>query len=169
VESTVLDPLRQPPVILRPGGITRGEIESVIGAVRLAQPDERIASSPGRQPRHYAPYARLLLCDGEDPVEIARFAGVRARELLDRGSRVGLLAASEICARMDPQLQPLSVRDLGSLHDLRTVARRLFAGLRELEALNLDVILTHRMPSDGLGEALNDRLERAAHTSPLLD
>jgi L-threonylcarbamoyladenylate synthase len=163
VESTVLDVLRQPPVILRPGGISRAELEAVVGAVRPALPDERLSSSPGRQPRHYAPYARLILCNGGNPDEIARSAGARASALLDKGSRVGLLAASEVCARMEPQLQPLAVRDLGSLDDLRTVARRLFAGLRELEAQNLDVILTHRMPSEGLGEALNDRLSRAAH------
>lgn len=163
VESTVLDVLRQPPVVLRPGGIARAEIEAVIGPVRLARPDERIAASPGRQPRHYAPNAQVILCDGENPEEIARSMAKRASELLSGGHRVGYLAASEVCARMDPDTPPAAIRDLGSLRDLRTIARRLFAGLRELEAQDLDVILSHRMPAEGLGEALNDRLARAAH------
>jgi L-threonylcarbamoyladenylate synthase len=134
--------------------------------VRLARPDERITASPGRQPRHYAPNAQVILCDGENPEEIARSMGKRASELLSGGRRVGYLAASEVCARVKPKAPPSAIRDLGSLRDLRTIARRLFAGLRELEAQDLDVILSHRMPVEGLGEALNDRLARAAHLPP---
>ena len=164
VESTVLDPLHAPPLILRPGGITRAEIEAVIGPVRYALPGERINASPGRQARHYAPNARLILCGGETPAEIAKSAAGLASSLLKDG-RCGLLAVDEVCALMDAQAIPLAVQNLGSMRDLRTVARRLFAGLRELESQGAVSILTHRMPAEGLGEALNDRLLRASHES----
>lgn len=60
LESTVIDVTVDPPEILRPGMVSRGEIEAVIGPVRLA---EGIGRSPGSHPRHYAPRTRLRLTD----------------------------------------------------------------------------------------------------------
>jgi L-threonylcarbamoyladenylate synthase len=162
VESTVLDPLQSPPVILRPGGITRGQIESVIGAIRLARPEEHVSDSPGRLPRHYAPTARLILCAGDSPAAIAASIRRRAEEFARRSPRPGILAVSEVCALLGPGERGGEPIDLGSISDLRTVARNLFAGMRELETRGAGVILAHRMPAEGLGEALNDRLTRAA-------
>lgn len=162
VESTILDPLSSPPVLLRPGAVSRSEIEGVIGPVRTARPDERVSASPGRLPRHYAPYARLILVEGGDPQRIAESVSAAARSLQAKHRRMGLLGASEICSRIDRRATPLILRDLGPMDDLRRIARRLFAGLRELEEEGVEVILAHRLPPDGLGAAINDRLTRAA-------
>jgi L-threonylcarbamoyladenylate synthase len=162
VESTILDPLSSPPVLLRPGGISRAELESLLGPVRVARPGERINASPGRQPRHYAPDARLILCPGESSEEIALSVSETARQLLKKDRRIGLLAASEVCSRIDLHQIPLIYRDLGPLGDPRQISRRLFAGLRELEAEGTDIILAHRLPPAGIGAAINDRLSRAA-------
>lgn len=167
VESTILDPLRSPPVLLRPGGVSRDELEKILGPVRVASPGERVNTSPGRQLRHYAPYARLILCPGEKPDDIAASVSDAARHLRMEHHRIGLLAASEICSRIDPKEIPLIIRDLGPLGDLRQISRRLFAGLRELETEGVGIILAHRLPPGGLGAAINDRLTRAAGENPL--
>jgi L-threonylcarbamoyladenylate synthase len=162
VESTILDPLQSPPVLLRPGGVSIAELESVIGPIRVASPGERISASPGRQARHYAPYARLILCPGETPAEIAESVLTIARRERKESRRIGLLLASEIASRIDPSEPAIILRDLGSLGDLRGISRRLFTCLRELESEGADIILAHRLPSGGVGAALNDRLTRAA-------
>jgi L-threonylcarbamoyladenylate synthase len=162
VESTILDPLQSPPVLLRPGGISREELESVAGKVRVASPGERVSSSPGRQPRHYAPNTRLVLCAGDTPEEILESVDDTARRIPAAGRRIGLLAVSEVCTRIDPSDERFIIKDLGTLGDLRHIARNLFAYLRELEGENLDLILTHHFPGEGLGAAINDRLARAA-------
>jgi L-threonylcarbamoyladenylate synthase len=162
VESTILDPLQSPPVLLRPGGISIAELESVIGPVRVAAPGERINASPGRLPRHYAPNARLILCPGATPEEIAASIRLAARRECGENHRIGLLAASEIASRINLLETPFILRDLGSIGDLRGISRRLFACLREMETEGADVILAHLFPSEGVGAALNDRLARAA-------
>jgi L-threonylcarbamoyladenylate synthase len=160
VESTIIDPLSSPPVLLRPGGISTVELETILGPVRVASPEERRRSSPGRQKRHYAPDARLFLCTGDSPQEIAASITAAARRRRKGNHRIGVLAATEIYSRIDPA--GLILRDLGSLMDLRGISRRLFAGLRELENEGADIILAHRLPEEGVGAALNDRLTRAA-------
>ncbi|MGB7539565.1 MAG: L-threonylcarbamoyladenylate synthase [Anaerolineales bacterium] len=162
VESTILDPLQSPPVLLRPGGISIAELESVLGPIRVALPEERISAAPGRQPRHYAPFARLILCPGESPAEIAASVLTIARRERKENHRIGIIAASEIVSRIDPSEPALLLRDLGSIGDLRGISRRLFTCLRELESEGADIILAHRLPSEGVGAALNDRLTRAA-------
>lgn len=164
VESTVLDPLQSPPVILRPGGTPREEIERVVGAVRLAGAGERPSASPGRLARHYAPDARLLLARSDDPGGIAREMEQLAADYGRRGEKVGILAADEVASRLDPELRgQAAVEPLGAWGDARAAAGRLFAALRDLEAAGAQVILAHRLPPGGLGDAINDRLERAAH------
>jgi L-threonylcarbamoyladenylate synthase len=162
VESTILDPLQTPPVLLRPGGISREELEAVIGPVRVASPGERITASPGRHPRHYAPNARLILCPGESPEEILASVSEMLERTRGGDRRIGLLAVTEVCRRIDPTGFSLIIRDLGSIEDLRQVACNLFAGLRELEAAGVETILAHHFPAEGLGAAINDRLNRAS-------
>jgi len=165
VESTILDPLQTPPVLLRPGGISLEELESIAGRVRIASMGERITASPGRQPRHYAPNARLILCSGDTPEKILASMSDAVRRNSTGEGRIGLLAVTEVCSRIDRKNFPLVIRDLGSMEDLPEIARNLFADLRELEAEGVDPILTHRFPSAGLGAAINDRLSRASQES----
>ncbi len=163
IESTVLDLQTTPATILRPGGTTREQIEGVIGPVRYAPASERPAASPGRQPRHYAPHAQVVLVEGATPEQIADAMAREARSRLAAGQSVGILAASDVCALVDAG--QATCFDLGPLDDLLGIARRLFLGMRNLEARPVEVILSHRMPSGGLGLALNDRLSRAARSS----
>jgi L-threonylcarbamoyladenylate synthase len=160
IESTVLDLQTTPAVILRPGGVTREQLQAVIGEVALAAPAERLAASPGRQPRHYAPRAELVLMTGGTPADIATQMIRRAHQLSSAGRVVGVLATSEVCRELSAPPGPLF--DLGSQDDVLGIARRLFLGLRTLEGAPVDVILAHLVPPQGMGLAINDRLQRAA-------
>jgi L-threonylcarbamoyladenylate synthase len=162
VESTVLDPAQNPPVILRLGSLPRGQIEALIGPVRIAPAGETAAASPGRLLRHYAPDAQLVLCPFTETEKICSFYMDKTKAFESQGKQVGWLTAEEIKLMVDTRIEESKVYTLGSLHDPRMIARHLFAGIRKLEAEGVDIILAHLLPPDGLGEAINDRLTRAS-------
>lgn len=147
VESTVLDLAAGAPCLLRPGGVTAEAIESVIGPVGrgitpAAAERTRTLRSPGLLVSHYAPALPVRL--GAEQA--------RADE--------ALLAFGPVPAGAGRHFQLSATRDLGE------AAARLFAGLRELDAegarLGLSGIAAMPVPGDGLGAAINDRLQRAA-------
>jgi L-threonylcarbamoyladenylate synthase len=160
IESTVLDLTGADPIVLRPGAVTEEMLRDLLPGVRGrdARAVEAGAAmrSPGLLPVHYAPRAPLTLYEGEPRAVIARLTA-DARHARERGERVGILAADE------DRLDAADVVRVGSAADLDTVAARLYAALRELDARGVDRILArgfeHR---GGLGTALQDRLRRAA-------
>lgn len=179
VESTVLDISQVPPLILRPGGVSREALEAVIGPVQVRpagghSAEEQVAPqgtsapqrasapqvSPGLFEKHYAPHAELLLVIAAS-LEAGRAEVIRlAREALAAGKRVGLLIAAEDEAACRDLPAPLCI--LGGAGDLDAVARHLYAGLRELDAQGVQVIVGHDFGEQGLGLAIRDRLRRAA-------
>ena len=162
VESTVLDLTRTPPVILRPGGLTREALSEVIGPVALREAQEPMSAaqvSPGLLESHYAPRARLILVLGESPKALEKIARL-AEQHLTRGQRVGLLLADDYRAHF--QRLDATIVTLGPADDLAQIARRLFAGMRELDRAGVDVILAHAFANRDLGLAINDRLTKAA-------
>jgi len=162
VESTVLDLTRTPPVILRPGGLTREKLAHIIGPVKvqgLEQVSPGPQLSPGLLDSHYAPRARLIICVG-NPLAALEKINLLAARFQESGRHVGLLLADED----KPSCQPLgaSLVTLGPAGDLAQIARNLFAGLRALDQLGVDVILARNFAAHGLGLAINDRLIKAA-------
>jgi L-threonylcarbamoyladenylate synthase len=135
LESTVVSLLDGPARLLRPGSVTRAEIERVIGPLAEAETDA--GRSPGRLARHYAPDApvRLGVTEPHDTEIYLAFGATSAR------GRVFNLSPSG---------------------DLREAAANLFACLRRADALSPAAIAVAPIPSEGLGEAINDRLARAA-------
>jgi L-threonylcarbamoyladenylate synthase len=140
VESTILDLTGESPVLLRPGAITVEDIERVIGGqVRRQSGARAVPTSPGQLKSHYAPRAALRL----------NAATWRPDE--------AVLAFGQIeqhPARMIVNLSPSG--------DLIEAAANLFAALRQLDASGARVIAVSPIPVHGLGEAINDRLQRAA-------
>ncbi len=147
VESTIVSLSEDPPVLLRPGGTTREEIEDITGPLAMPVDADRPAS-PGRLSHHYAPKTPLVLCDQVAPPVAACCAGLLA---FRPPSRRDGFAAVEV---------------LSQGGDLREAATNLFAAIHRLDAMNLEVIFAERLPPRGLGAAINDRLERAAHAGP---
>ena len=147
LESTIISFSEEKPRLLRPGGLPLEEIEAIIGKVETNPVGETVPSSPGRLPRHYAPRTPILIDRWKGDLEAYR------------GKRVGLLAFRE------PRVVSLPsdhVEVLSPGGDLREAASNLFAAIRRLDALDLEVILAEAVPEAGLGRAIMDRLRRAS-------
>jgi len=145
VESTVLSLLRDPPLILRPGGVTREELEAALGQAVEVRASSARPLSPGQLERHYATRTPLALLAGKAPPSPGA------------PGRVGLLAFAS------PPAGPgyAAVEVLAPDGRLATAAAHLFAALRRLDALGLDLIVAEPVPEEGLGRAILDRLRRA--------
>jgi L-threonylcarbamoyladenylate synthase len=140
VESTVLDLTGPAPVLLRPGGITLEDLTKVLGTIKTSAPaDTDAPRSPGRLPSHYAP---------ELPV---RLNATEARP-------------GEALLAFGPGAPPGFAEILFLSHsgDLAEAAANLFALLRRLDRSEFSGIAVMPIPERGLGQAINDRLRRAA-------
>lgn len=166
LESTVLDPNSSPMMIYRPGAVTADQIRAVAGPARFYREDEDFVDAPieslpapGVGLRHYAPQARLVLVDG--PLsELQSLLGKAARAC--RGEQLGIMLPGEL--RAPKGLDSSRVYDWGLWAAPVEMARLLYAGLRALDAQNCSVILCPLPPPDGVGEAIRDRLAKAART-----
>ena len=146
LESTVIDATGDERArLLRPGAVPRESIEAVLGAPLAEGPtsDDVNPTSPGQLASHYAPTAALRL-DAHD---------VRPGEAL-------LAFGAEVPAAAGP------VINLSPRGDLAEAAAALFAALRDLDRTGVETIAVMPIPEQGLGEAINDRLRRAAAPRP---
>jgi L-threonylcarbamoyladenylate synthase len=152
VESTILDLTRSVPVLLRPGGVTLERIESLLG-VSVSRTAARDVRAPGMLASHYAPRARVQVIESSQLPE-------RARELLLTGERVAVLVSSVDDRSTLAALAGLILLDLGANDD--AAAQRLYAALRQADVDRASVVLASFPAARGLGEALADRLTKAA-------
>jgi L-threonylcarbamoyladenylate synthase len=151
IESTIIAVHENKIDILRRGPITAEQLAE-FGKVDIVRASQKI-SVPGQLPSHYAPKTPLRLIDNAES-----FAPAKDR-------RVGLLAWNESI----PEEGFAAVRTLSQRQDLREAAANLFRCLRELDELDLNLIVAERVPAQGLGAAILDRLERASHDSDIRD
>jgi len=144
VESTIVSFSENKPRLLRPGGISLEEIESIIGKVEISPIKDR-PPAPGMLPRHYAPRTPIVLDWDEKHLDSYR------------DKKIGLLVFQE------PKnfLKFHQIEVLSKKGDFREAAANLFSAIRRLDALNLDLILAEAVPEVGLGRAIMDRLRRA--------
>ena len=147
VESTIVDCASGPPRVLRVGGVTGEELRALLGTDLPIGGGTR---APGTLASHYAPRARVELVAGNDLVE-------RGRELVGTGERVGVLAGSEWRLEL-----PSETVTLATPADADAYARVLYAALRQADVLGLDVVLAVPPAPAGIGQAVADRLRRAA-------
>jgi len=146
IESTILGFEYGVPTIYRKGGLALEMIEEEIGPVRVKPFSTSRPQAPGMLQSHYAP--RI-------PLKIGRI-----RELLPDFdmNRTGLLVFRRRVSGV-PEAHQVVLSKNG---DFAEAARNLFAGMRHLDSLDLDIILAEPVPEMGLGRAINDRLKRAA-------
>lgn len=144
VESTILDLTQDPPALLRPGGITLEQLETVVGKLAPPQTNARQPKAPGQLESHYAPKAHVRLnatCaqDGEALLAFGPDMGIKGGQLRLNLSPNG---------------------------DLTEAAANLFALLHEVDKTGVTGIAVMPIPERGLGLAINDRLRRAAAPRP---
>ena len=170
IESTVIDLTGHVPTVLRPGAVTLEAIRRVLPQAVLrtspAADNPRDAMpSPGLLDTHYSPRAPMTLYEGAGAVDA--IVG-DARLARNRGQRVGILAADEDRRKLAAAGgveggPPLKIVALGPAEEAEMVAAHLYAGLRDLDAAGVDLILARAFPArGGLGVAIQDRLRRAA-------
>jgi L-threonylcarbamoyladenylate synthase len=165
VESTVLDALRTPPLLLRPGGVTREELESVLGPIEAyagrRDLDTQGLLSPGLADRHYAPQAKVLLVEGRQDALLQAVRKQVASEG-EPGEYVGVMAPQGWLDADALANGGLVIFDWGTWGDWTQLAQNLYSGLRYLDKPGVSVILCPLPLEEGLGLALRDRLMRAA-------
>ncbi|MER6349796.1 L-threonylcarbamoyladenylate synthase [Streptomyces sp. NPDC001595] len=153
VESTIVDVTGGMPSILRPGGVTREDIEAVLGGP-IAVPATSRVRVPGQHPSHYAPRARVVLVEPEEVVAEAE----RAQEL---GHQVGVFLPPSLA---DAPVKAHAVVAVPA--STAAYARGLYGFLRELDQRDCDLIVASLPDEEGLGLAIANRLRRAAGPRP---
>ena len=145
IESTIIGFPDGKPTIFRAGSITRLQIEQVIGAVHQYEGQEIYA--PGMLAGHYSPATPLYI------VPDIRQAAFAAKD-----GDTGIICHSNYIDNIPEYHQLILSQDA----DLETAAQNLYAALHEMDIRGYKQILIEALPSHGIGEALNDRLRRAA-------
>ncbi len=158
VESTVITLAEDVPRILRPGIITKEQIEAVIGrtqidsAVLYKPQDGKKVSSPGMKYKHYSPNTKIVLVRANDE----KFINFINRSY---GSNPKIAA---LCYNEDIDKIKCKCISLGSKDDLKEQASRLFDALRKTDTLGADMVYAHCPRTQGIGITLYNRLIRAA-------
>ncbi len=162
VESTIVDCTVNPPLVLRPGGITLEMLKEVDKNIEI---DKGLLSSskdfkpkaPGMKYRHYAPNAKLKIIKGNRKKTIEKINEM-VQNYIDAGKRVGILTTKE---NSNSYVNGEKVI-LGESNNLEEIASNLFESLRAFNDLDVDIILAEAFDEEGLGVAIMNRLNKAA-------
>jgi len=160
IESTVVDVTEEAVTILRPGFITKEDIEEVIGKVYLdpaIKSDNFRPKSPGMKYRHYAPKAPLKVVIG-DLEKVVEYIKENVYNMKRQGKTVGVLLVDEIINEIDADIKI----SLGTIKSPGIIAANLFDKLREFDKTNVDLILSIGFKEDGLFSAIMNRLKKAS-------
>ena len=163
VESTIVDCTVNPPIILRPGGITLEMLREVDSSIEIdkglmSKPSDNIKpKAPGMKYRHYAPKADLKIINGknEKTVEIMK---QMVENYKGNNKKVAIITTDENVNLFND----VSVISLGSEKDLSSIAKNLFESLRKCDDLSVDYILCQGFEENGVGLAIMNRLNKAA-------
>lgn len=163
IESTIIDLTEKVPMILRPGYITKEMLEEVLGEeVRIdpgiiAADSTKKPKAPGMKYKHYAPKADLVLVEGEQEAVVAEINAL-VREKQAAGLKVGVVATDET----ESLYQADYVVTIGARSDEDAIARHLYKILREFDDWNVDAIYSESFSTPRIGQAIMNRLMKAA-------
>ena len=164
LESTIVDFTDEIPMMLRPGYINMEKLEEILGEVLIdpAILDENASENirpkaPGMMYRHYAPKAQLTIVEGGEKEVVDRILELAAQSCRE-GKSVGIIAADETAE----SYKDYDVKNIGSRETDKEIARRLFRVLREFDDEGTDVILSESFETPRMGQAIMNRLLKAA-------
>ena len=159
LESTVLDVTTENPMILRPGSITKEDLEKVIGEVSIdpsleRKEDNKKAKAPGMKYTHYSPDADVYIVSGNIEDTISKINSLVV-ENNKKGLKTGVM-----CLEQNKNSYKGEVVSLGSTLD--EVGSNLFDVLRQMDKMNIDIVYSEEFPRDGVGQAIMNRLLKSA-------
>ncbi len=162
LESTIVDLTSEVPMILRPGYITADMLKDVLGEITI---DRTIIDSsstqkpkaPGMKYRHYAPKGELMIVQGAQKA-VVDYINEKTLEARNIGKRVGVIGTDATKALYTADV----VKSVGDRADETTVAHELFKVLREFDDENVDVMFSESFDDSGIGQAIMNRLLKAA-------
>ncbi len=169
IESTIVDLTEEKPMILRPGYITKQMLEEVLGEEVLIDPgilasdntDPKQAGqkpkAPGMRYKHYAPSADLILVEGETEKVTSK---INELVLIQKkqGKQVGVIATDETVNDYKADV----VFSIGARNDEDTIAQHLYKILRDFDEQQVDVIYSESFATPRIGQAIMNRLLKAA-------
>lgn len=163
VESTIVDVSGPVPTLLRPGAVTMEMLQETLGRVEIdpailgpVGKDVR-PKAPGMKYRHYAPKADMTLVEGEQAA-VAAYINRAVKEAKEAGKTAGI-----ICTEESRGLYPEGIIEvIGSREHEETVAHNLFAVLRDFDERQVDCIYSESFSGHSLGQAIMNRLSKAA-------
>lgn len=162
LESTIIDLTGEVPTILRPGYVTQDMLTETLGLVDVDRTildanSHQAPKAPGMKYRHYAPKGNLSIVEGE-PERVVSYINERISALQKEGRKTGVIATDETAARYHGD----DVKSVGSRRDEEVIARHLFRILREFDDDNIEVMFTESFETAGIGQAIMNRLLKAA-------
>lgn len=147
IESTIIGFENNKPVLYRHGSLPIEEIEKVVGPVIQILNNNKTPQAPGMLTKHYAPKTLTYLSHNINDL-VKTF----------KGKKIGLLVFKDKI--LNPEIYHQEV--LSPTGNFNEAAHNLYNAMHRLDQLNLDVIITEKLPNENLGKTINDRLERAA-------
>jgi L-threonylcarbamoyladenylate synthase len=163
LESTVLDVTVNPPMLLRPGGITPNQIEAVVGKIVLDpalmnnKTIKSIPKSPGMKYTHYSPKADLIIVEGNLNNVVKKINELQNKYEND-GLNVGILATEQTKAFYNSS----EIISMGDRLNPDSIASNLFWSFREFDNRNIQIIIAEAIDNSGIGLAIMNRMTKAA-------
>lgn len=163
LESTIVDLTDSAPTILRPGYITKKMLEEALSApvetdkTILDANAKQAPKAPGMKYRHYAPKGELIIVDGELQAVTEKIRAL-AEEMHRQGKRVGIICTDETKGQYEADC----IESVGARCDEEAIARHLYAILRQFDSQNIECIYSEAFSDKGIGQAIMNRLLKAA-------
>ena len=163
VESTIVDCTVNPPIVLRPGGLTLEMLREVDPKIELdkglmTKPTEDFKpKAPGMKYKHYAPKAKVRIVSGNNKKVVEKIQEM-VHNYIDNDKKVGILS----CKENADKYKEGEVISIGSVYKLEEVAQNLFEDLRRFDDMNVDIILAEAYEEKGVGIAIMNRLKKSA-------
>lgn len=162
LESTIVDMTVPEPMILRPGYITKQMLKEVLETVSedstlMKEESGQAPKAPGMKYRHYAPKGDLTVVEGKTDAVID-YINARTDEFAGQGKKVGVIGTDETAGRYHAR----TVKSAGDREKDENAARRLYKMLREFDDEGIEVIYSEAFGAEGVGQAVMNRLLKAA-------
>lgn len=163
IESTIIDLTEDTPMVLRPGYITPQMLSEVLGEEVIIDPgilaadDTTKPKAPGMKYKHYAPKADMIIVDGEEDAVVEKINALTKQAHLDR-KKVAVIATEETkeCYEADVVL------NIGAREDEDSIAKHMYKILRECDTLEVELIYSESFKTPRIGQAIMNRLLKAA-------